>query len=300
MASTRDLLAAECKIGKVSFFATGCSSSGEARRIAKYTGVGVDGAYTEDLGSEARTDSITATVDEVTYLKLRAVKNAGKVVEITHPLFGTYQGRLVNIEFQANVNDMVDVTLSTIEHGLPSIIMATALSTGSAAQNTKSAYDNLGLDDLDGLATPDLSDSIGNMQSSWTSFDSVLDAAMSGDVLFDEMAAAFNDIATAGQDLIDAVDSAYNDIVDLVEYPIQEGVYDLIDSARDVVNSLERQAGDVWQNFQTQGSVSVAELALEFLGSDSDESIQRILDRNPQIIDVSALVPGVALSIPVV
>jgi hypothetical protein len=49
----------------------------------------------------------------------------------------------------------------------------------------------------------------------------------------------------------------------------------------------------------TIGSVSIAEIALEYLGTDDDEAIQLIIDRNPQIIDVSAVLPGVELSIPV-
>jgi prophage DNA circulation protein len=246
MSQIRDALATQVKIGSVSFYATSVSGPGGERRIARYTGVGVDGAVTEDLGAQARESTISATIDESTYIKLRDVRDAGKVVDITHPLFGTFSGRITKLEYTANPSDMVEVSVGVVEHGDPAALLApVVIPLNSAAQNAKAAFDDLGLDDLDGLSTPDLSTAIGNMESSWDSFDSVLDSALSGDVLFDEMAAAFDDIATTGQQLIDAVDSAYSDIEStLTEYPIQDGIYELISAGRDVVNSLERQAND--------------------------------------------------------
>lgn len=304
--SARDQLASEAKIGNVSFYATSASGPGAPRRIVQYTGVGVDGAVTEDMGADARQETLQATIDEDVFLKLKEVKDTAKVVTAVHPLFGVMDARVINIEYEANARDMVDVTITLVEHGTPAILLAPkVISLASAAQNAKSAFDDLSgdLDDLDDFDLGDnLTSSIGSMNSQWSLFDSVLDSALSGDVLIDDMAAAFSDIAKAGQGLIDAAESAYNDVAELVAYPIQDTIYELIDAGRDVVNSLERQATDVWQEVTAVGSVSIEELALEYFGVDADldDAIQKILDRNPQIIDVSAVIPGTELSIPIV
>jgi hypothetical protein len=93
--------------------------------------------------------------------------------------------------------------------------------------------------------------------------------------------------------------AAWDTVSDLADLDIQDLTYAAIDAARDVVDAMEQQTGNVWEEFTAMATVSVAELAREFIGFDDDESIQRILDRNPQLIDVSAILPGVSISIPI-
>jgi len=303
MASIREQLAAEADIGGVTFWATSASGPGAPRSIVQHGGIGVTGAVTVDLGRPARTETLKATVDETVFLKLIAVKDAAKVVDITHPLFGTFQGRVQDVPYEAGPDDMVDITVTVIEHGEPSILLAPAVVTlSSAAADADAAFANLG-DDLDGLGdfplTDDLTNNITNINSSYSTFSGALDDAQQGVASFEDIAAEFTAFAQAGQALVDSVDTAWDTVTELADFSVQDLVYETIDAARDCVNSMERQLGNVWEEFQVRGSVSIAELAREFIGADDDDSIQLILDRNPQIVDVSAILPGVSVSIPI-
>lgn len=304
MTILRDKLAAQAQIGDVKFWATGASGPGGQRRVVQYTGVGVEGAFTEDLGSDARVEQLTAIVDEDTYTSLINLRDAGNVVTAVHPLFGVMQARLA-IEYQAGPDEMVDVTITLTEHGEPTIFLPSQTVTlPGSAQNAKSAFDDLS-DDLDGLADiPDLPDSLSSasdaFDTGWDAFDDALDDALGGDLTWEELGAEFDALARLGDDLIEQVDAAWSDFADLADYDVESGVLSVINQARGCVDAMENQVSEVWQQFKVVNPVSVAEVALSLVGDASDEIIDQILDRNPTLIDVNAIVTGVELSIPVI
>ena len=300
--AVRELLAGQAQIGSVKFWATRANPVPYPRRVVEYTGVGVDGAVTEDLGRDARRETITATVEENIYSDLDAIKNEAKVVTIAHPLFGVFEGRLLDVTYEAGPNDMVDIVCTLVEHGDASVLLiAPTQTTASAKQAANSAFDNLGLDDLDGLADFPTSSGLpaagAGMNASFASFSSVMEQVSSADALWTDVASAYNELASAGDLLIDTVDAfadATQDMVDMVDE-----TYSLINVARDYVDAVERQVGTAWQDLQVKVPMSLAEIALDLIGDASEETIDMLLDRNPTIIDICAVPIGTALSIPV-
>ncbi len=146
------------QIGPVKFWATSAQTNPNPRRIVQYTGVGVDGAVTEDLGQNARTETLNAIVEEDIYIALNDLKNEAKVVIIVHPLFGAFEGRIIDAVPTAGPADMVDIVVTVVEHGKPiDVFVLPPKTTASAKQSATAAFDNLGLDDLDGLADLKLS-----------------------------------------------------------------------------------------------------------------------------------------------
>lgn len=302
MPSIRESIAGEAQIGPVKFWATSASPQSTPRRIMQYTGVGVNGASLEDLGENARTEILNATVTEYVYQDLVDVKRAAEVVVIVHPLFGVFDGRLSDVTYQAGPNDMVEIVCTCIEHGDPAdLFIARVNTTANAKQSASAAFDNLGLDDLDGLA--DFPTSTGlptagaNTQASWDNFSAVMDEVDNSDALWTDVASAYNDIATSCGVLIDTIDEyadATQDMIDMVD-----SAYELINTARDYVDAVENQVSDAWQNLKITTPLSLAEIALDLIGDASEETIDLILDRNPTIIDICALPIGVEISIPV-
>lgn len=310
MPSTREALAGPAKIGSIEFYATGASGPGAPRRIIRYGGIGVDGQVTEDAGMDARVESLQAIVDEAIWIKLNNLKNEAKVVQAIHPLFGVMQARLQNVTYNAGPDDLVEIQVTLVEHGDPSILLAPqSVSLSGKTQDTRSAWSDLDdtFAELNALDIPsDLSSSIASMQAEWSIFDDVLDLAAAGDALHDEVAASFNDIAEAGEAVIDSidsavdsVDSAIDSVTDLFDYATEDLIYETLSAARGVVNTVSRQSTSVWQAFDVIDPVSIAEVALELIGSDDDETIQRILDRNQSIVDLNAVPPGTTISVPV-
>ena len=114
MTTTRDDILVNARIGSLEFVAKDCTGGESARRIAAHGAIGMDGEWTEDLGEDARKDQITAELTEADWLKLDKIKRAGLVVDIVHPLFGAYQGRVVSCPYKAGALDHVDVTISLI------------------------------------------------------------------------------------------------------------------------------------------------------------------------------------------
>ncbi len=302
MTSIREQIAGEAQIGTVKFWATRATPQATPRRIVQYGGVGVDGAALEDLGEDARVEILNATVTEFVYQDLKAIKTAAEKVTIVHPLFGVFEGRLWDVTYDAGPNDMVDIVCTCIEDGDPADLFITRIdTTASAKQSATSAFDDLGLDDLDGLQ--DLPTSTGlpaagtNLTSSWNNFSTVMDDVSQADALFTDVAAAYNELASAGGELIDAIDEfsdATQSMVNLVD-----STYELLNTARDYVDAMEKQVSDVWQNLMITTPMSLAEIALELIGDASEETIDIILDRNPTLIDICAVPIGVELSIPV-
>ena len=295
----RESIAGQALIGNVEFWATSATPIPSPRRIMQYTGVGVDGAVTEDLGQNARIETLTATVDEDIYSALDKLKKAAKVLMILHPLFGAFEGRILDVVPQAGPDDMVDITVTLVEHGKPVDIFVTPVkTTASAKQATASAYANLGLGALNNLPTSTgLPAASAGMSSGFASFSAVMDSVDSADGLWADVSAAYSELAQAGDILIDAIDAfedATDDMIDMVDV-----TYEVLNTARDYVGAMEQQFGTVWQNLLITRPLSLAEIALDLMGDASDDTIQLILDRNPTIIDICAVPIGLEISIPV-
>lgn len=299
MANLRETIAGQAQIGAVKFWATRTNPSPTPRRIVKYTGIGITGAVTEDLGRDARVEILNATVKKTVYLDLDGIKNAAKVVTCEHPLFGIFEGRLVDVTCDAGPSDMVDIICTLIEHGNPTdFFVIQADTTAAKKQSTKAAFDNLSLNALNAYPTSSGLPSAGaGMASGYASFSAVTDAVDSGDGLWSDVSAVFDELAETGNALIETIDSftdATQEMIDMVDT-----TYELIATAREYVDAMEKQAGDVWQLLQVTTPLSLAEIALELAGDDSEETISLILGRNPTLIDICAVPIGVELSIPV-
>ncbi len=298
----RASLAGMAQIGPIKFWATSAQTNPNPRRIVQYIGIGVDGAVTEDLGQNARTETLNATVEEDIYIKLNDLKNEAKILIIVHPLFGAFEGRIIDAVPTAGPQDMVDIVVTVVEHGKPiDVFVLPQKTTASAQQSASAAFANLGLDNLDGLADFDSSTGLpaagAGMNNSWASFSSVMDSVSTADALWTDVSAAYNDLASAGNVLIDAVDGfvdATQDMIDMVD-----STYELLNEARDFVDAMEQRIGSVWQNLQVTTPLSIAEIALDLIGDDSEETIDLILERNPTLIDLNAVPIGFELSIPV-
>lgn len=290
------------QIGTVKFWATRAATNANPRRIVQYNGIGVDGASTDDLGVNARVETLNAIVDEDIYAQLLTIKNEAKIITMVHPLFGAFEGRLMDVVPDAGPDDMVDIVCTLCESGDPTALFVTTINTtASAKQAATSAFDNLGLDDLDGLA--DFPTSTGlpaagaGMNQSWASFSGVMDQVSSADALWTDVTAAYNDLAVAGDTLINAIDGyaeATQDMIDMVDT-----TYELLGDARSFVDSMEQRIGSVWQDLKVVNPISLAEIALDLIGDDAEETIDLILERNPTIIDLNAVPVGFTLSIPV-
>ncbi len=298
----RATLAGMAQIGPIKFWATSAQTNPNPRRIVQYNGVGVDGAATEDLGQNARTETLNATVEEDIYVKLNDLKNEAKLLIIVHPLFGAFEGRIVDAVPTAGPADMIDMVVTVIENGKPiDVFVLPANTTASAKQSATAAFANLGLDDLDGLADFDSSTGLpaagAGMNNSWASFSGVMDAAQSSDALWADVTSAYSNLADAGNVLINTVDGfvdATQEMADMVD-----STYSVLKEARNFVDAMEQQAGNVWQDLKITTPLSLAEIALDLIGDDSEEIIDLILERNPTLIDLNAVPVGVQLSIPV-
>jgi hypothetical protein len=299
MSDIRDLLAGQAQIGPVKFWATRATQQPTPRRIVQYIGVGVTGASLEDLGENARTEIMNGIVDENIYNDLLKVKRAAKVVTIAHPLFGVFEGRLVDVTYEAGPDDMVDIACTCVEDGDSIGLFVTAVvTTAQKKQSADSIFNDMDLGELDDFPSSTGLPSAGSgLSSGYASFSAVMDSIESADALWTDASAAFVDLAEAGNAVIDAIDgyaASTQSMIDLVD-----STYELLDVARDWVDSVQNQVGSVWQNLKVTSPVSVAEVALELIGEDTEDVIDLILDRNPTLIDINAIPVGFQLSVPV-
>jgi len=301
MTTTREKIAGEAKIGSVKFWATRATPQPTPRRIAQYGGVGITGATTEDLGKDARVETLTATVDELVFLDLDQIKNTADIVTCVHPLWGVFQGRLVDVVPDAGPDPMVDIVCTIIEHGDPADLFILNIgSTAAKKQSTDATFDNISgdLDDLDDLPSSSGLPAAGQgMTGAFNNFSSMTSAVSAGDALWTDAAAAYTELSNAADVLIDAVD-AYEDatqaMVDMVD-----STYELVNDAFDFVQVMKDAVASVWQEFKVTSPLSLAKIALEIVGDATDETLDLLLNNNPGLVDICAIPPGTALSIPV-
>ena len=306
--TTRDKIVTKCKIGGIEFVAT-AASGGQTRRIARYEAIGWDGAALEDYGEGPRVETIRGRLDEIIYSKLRNVQQAGKAVEIIHPLFDVFDGRIEQISYEADTKSLVNATIVVIEEGAPQIISVSALTLPQASAVYTGATNafNEGIDDLPAGIPTALSSSITAAQGANDEFGTSLESVLDDDADFGVLGGLFDDLATEMNGVIEAMDDAvnavYNETIgaveELVDSTISDAAYAVINAAQDAVTAAQQETAVVWEPFTVIEELSVAELAIDWLGEDSDKNITLILESNPAIIDVNAVDSGFELLVPI-
>jgi prophage DNA circulation protein len=306
MTTTRQSLAGKLKIGTWEAWAKSLSGGG-TRRLAGQKAIGVDGETFEDLGEDARRETMSAELDENEWQKLDNLRRAAKIYTITHPLFGTFQGRIVSCPYQAGLRDMVDAEITLVEDGEPTSNAAAVTITLPAAAQAykaqKAAYDDASTD-WDGLAIPASTDSSkSSFDSAMSDFDAQVDSAREGDASWEDLSSVYDDLGSTGGTFLDSLDELTDSALDVVNDVLDLGMdsltYAVIDAARTCIGAATDQVTNVWRTLRTTTPVSVAELAVDWLGSDDDDSIDAILAANPQIVDLNYVPTGIELQLPV-
>lgn len=307
MTTTREQVAAPAKIGSFEFEATVVSGGGR-RNLAPQGGIGRDGEDHDDLGEAGRREQLEADLDEIGYQKLENLRRAAKPYTIVHPLLGAFWGRIHGINYQGNPEpDLLKVTIELVEEGDHTTQMpAVVLSLSAAAQAARSAYDDLGWDDLDGLAdigTADLDGVLDNtgtaFKGAWGDFDDLMSAAELGTATWEEVSDGFVALGEGVQGLLDELPQAYEQCEKWITTSWEHGLHALMGAAGDVVTAARGAGAAFMRQVKVKSPQSIWELSKEWLGADDDETVNEILEANPQLIDLVAILPGTELQIPV-
>ena len=300
MASVREQLATKCKIKDLEFWAQSATAQ-HGRTLVGHGGIGIEGERFEDLGEGARRHSLRAELYEDEYLKLKAIYTEAKRVDFTHPLFGVFQVRVQSIQYQAGPAEMVDVTITLVEDGEREIVLApVVLNLGTVNWQWESA-----LDDITVSVTEILSDGFSQdgftaaISAAWvsaaTAFSAVLDLAEAAEAAVDEVAASYSEYADAALAVIEEMESS----VDAVWGEVADAIYGTVGIAQDAVRSISVLDSAPWNNFLTKTPVLIGSIAAEFLGADSEDNIESILEYNPTLLDVGVIPAGFELVLPV-
>jgi len=300
----RDKLIARCKIDKVEFIAAACSGGGK-RRLVGGGSIGVDGEDFEDLGENARTEQIKATVDEQTYLELDSVRRAAKPVVCTHPLFGVIWARLSDLSYDADEKQGVNISITLVEDGDVSVFLnvnATSFPQASGAAGAAADAFAEGLDDLDDLDDfggefLSVVENCGDLVDAFT--DALEVAGEGGLAAVQALSGAFGELVDGVDSMLEQFDTAAASFASLIDSDLPDLAYALVDAGRVAVDALVSASTTVWQPLQTSAPMGLDAVALEFLGSSDDDAIDRILSANPELIDLIALPPGVTVWLPV-
>ena len=306
MTSLRESLYTKAQIGSIQFEAASASGGGK-RRLAIHEAIGVDGATIEDLGEAPRVEHLSAHVGEDVYLKLENLRREATVQTCTHPLFGTFQGRIHEISYEAGTKHGVNIKLTLIEDGQHALVLApVTLSLPSSAGafaaglddwgdiNTEADFESYLSDESFGIVQGLGSDFLGFANA----FDTVLDAVQSGTSTWAALGSALDDL---GSSLDSFVDGVYGlaDEIGQAGMDIIDASYSLVRAARDCVDAAQSEAATILQPFKVATPVGVAALCREFLGSDDDDMIDLFLESNPTIIDLNAIPSGLDIVLPV-
>jgi hypothetical protein len=303
MASIREQIAAQCQVGTLKFWATGLEHGG-SRRVARYSSIGRTGGDSEDFGADALAHPIKAYLTEPTYFDLFELMNEGKVLDCVHPFLGSMRARLLDVKGSFGLEDGVEATFTLLEEGDHTQVVVGATSSPAAAnQAARGAFDDLD-DALDGLADiPDapsgLTDASAGMTSSWETFDGSLTGIEQGSGSWQSVEASLGELGDAAAELVAQADAVALDVDGLLDLGIPDLTYSLMDAARTAADVCKREVASIWKPVRVSGPVSLAALAREMVGDDSDATFDRILDANPELIDLGALVAGTELVIPV-
>jgi hypothetical protein len=303
MTSLRESLACKCKFGKFEFWATSTGGGGK-RRIAQYNAIGVDGAVLEDLGEDARVETLKAYLTESEWIELDNIRREAKTKTFVHPLFGVYEARLAECTYEATILEGVTASLTIIEDGDHTIQLAPVVVTipaaASAARGAADAFSE-GLDDLSDLdGFSDAFDlSVLDMTDALSSWDSILDLAEAATSTWEQMGAEFDKLSSAAEGFIDQLDAAYDSVADLATLGLEDLVYCTIATARECVDSVQNSLSGALQPFKVVSPVGLWEVARNLMGSDDEDTIAQLLALNPSVVDLDCLPSGLELQVPI-
>jgi hypothetical protein len=289
-------------IGGVKLTVTSLSGGNNDRRIARYRALGVNGAELEDLGQDERQDSYAAVVSEVTFLELEAIKEAGQAVQIVHPLFGTYLGRLVSLRYQASSRSGIGITLAVVEDGVARAKGITAPSLPSAAGACSAAWADVNASILDLAVLPGLPAEIyagiATITTQWAQWSGLQTMALAGLVSGQSLAASMQDLGTAADTLLAATDNQWGLLAGIEAICLEDSLFPLMTAVRAAVNAASATTARGFVTHTTASACSLAWLALQYMGREDDDTLDLILAQNPNQVDVAWVRAGVTITIP--
>lgn len=301
----RSRLLAKCKIGSVEFVAAAVSGGGE-RRLAGGGSIYNDGEEFEDLGENARTETLKALVDEGVYLELVEIRRAGKPVVCTHPLFGVIWARLRALSYDADEKQGVAITCVLVEDGDVSVFLnvnPTSFPQASSAATAAASAFSESIDDLPDDIPGDLLTEATACAGFIDGFtDALADAALGGIASVQSLSGAFGELVDAVDSTIDAFDRAAEDLASLVDSDLTDLALSCVNAGRQAVDALTSASSIIWQPLSVSGPLgfeSVAASVAESLGIDTDDAFDRILTSNPSLIDLLAFPSGATVWLPV-
>ena len=309
MKTTRDDILTKAKIGTLEFVPTGCNGGDNPLRLAKHGAIGMNGQWGEGLGMDARVDTFQAVLTEAECKQLDEIKNAGKIVNIVHPIFGAYKGWVISAPWQAGKLDHVDVTITTMEEGehqqwvnLPSL-NAAAAAAKQALGGASGAFDNM-TDAFDsGISAGILEDfDVLGISDAFDVFDDFVDDVVSGvEKTWQEAGAAYDAITGAVDSaltVIDGIEDMVTDAVDSVA-AYTDAIYTVASTAREIVDAIGSSLTQVWRTATYVTDYPIDAILIEYLGEATDETMGILLDNNPGLIDMLFVPGGFELQIPV-
>jgi hypothetical protein len=301
----RSKLIAEAKIGTVSFVAASVSGAGK-RRLQGGAAIGVDGEEFEDLGENARTEQIEATVDETTYLELEGIRRDAKRVTCQHPLFGVFEGRISDLSYKANERQGVDISVTLIEDGDHSRVMAPVQvsfpQASGAATASLDAFSE-GLDEIPSDVGGDLLGEVAACGSLISTFETALSsAALGGIAAVQDLAGAFGELSVGVDSLISSFDLAAESVASLADSDLVDLALSAVNATRQAVEALSNESTLVWQPLPVAGPLGLDAVAYDRameLGIDPDDALAQILSANTDLVDLVAIPTGFTLWLPV-
>lgn len=295
--------AVKLTLGSIEIIATDLDGGG-TRRIVKHHSIGVDGADLQDMGEDARVDTYNATVSDEIAADLEALRKDAKKITITHPLFGSYEGRIESLQYKASSKSGVDVVIKTVEDGVAATrITGTTVSLPSAAGSARAAWSDASdafdtiseIEDLPGKIT----DAIDAIEVGWEAFDGVLTAVESGVQTWRELSASAAELGGLVQDTITAVDDAISDVTELAETALEDSLYPLMQAANYAVDAARETTAKAWQTASVAVPSSIGQVARMIYGRDDDAACDLVASYLPDRIDYAFIDAGTRFTLPV-
>jgi phage tail protein X len=322
--SAREQLAGPAKIGPISFDATAASGS-FSRRLVKYHGIGMDGAELDDLGEDARVETLRAELEEDVFIALEKLRRRGEKVACVHPLFGTMTARVEALSYDADQRPMVDCQITLVEDGYrPRPPQPVRVDAYYQANLAKAAAMRAGVEDWLNAPLPDLDadDALESMRELLAGFElgdwelPLAEALLEGFRAVEGFVDAMDDFISGFQDweFLSGAYSVLNDSISwalgsfdtiksavesVIDFNWEDYCFDLLDSAQAMVAAATDTATQLWSSLTAKGPLTLDELAAEFLGTTDQEAIDAILANNPGLVDASVVPAGFEIFLPI-
>jgi len=304
--STRADILTTARIGEIEFTAIAATGGGE-RRIARHGAIGMDGEYMEDLGEAARTDEIRAVLTEAQWLQLDEIRRRGKAVDIVHPLFGSYIGRVVAAKYEGGLRDHVDVTITVVEDAEHRPTRPRALNPSAAASKLAGAASDLEQIPLDYPELQDVSSSqaISAFDDVVASARDIVDLVEAGVTTaadaWHAASAAYETITSGVATVVDDIRNTVADVATDLADPMLE-IYDQVHSvvvaARETIDAISDSLADTWRQVTTTTIRPLDQIIRDAVGEVSDDLIDAVLASNPALTDPLMVPAGVTVRIP--